>query len=48
MGRIYDIMCDHITYEDLHFARVTEMDDITYDDPQYDDLSTECVRYGTD
>ena len=42
MGRIDDIMCDDITYKDLHLARVTAMDDITCDELTYDDLNPEC------
>ena len=37
-------MCDNITYEDLHHASVTGMDDITCDDLTYDDLNPERVR----
>ena len=48
MGRIDDIMCDDITCEDLHLARVPGMDDIICDDLVYDDVNAECVRYGTD
>ena len=48
MGRIDDIMCDDITCEDLYLASVAEMHDITCDDPPYDDLNQECLRYGTD
>ena len=44
MGRIDDIMCDDITYEDLHLASLAGMDDITCADLTYDDLSQECVR----
>ena len=44
MGRIYDIMCDDITCEDLHLASVAGMDDITCDDLTYDDLNQECAR----
>ena len=43
MGRIFDITC-----EDLNLASVAGMDDIPCDDLTYDDLNTECVRYGTD
>ena len=32
-------MCDDITYEDLHPARVAGMDDIICDDLTYDDLN---------
>ena len=39
MGRIGDIMCDDITFEDLHLASVAGIDDQTYDD-----LNPECVR----
>ena len=39
IGRIDDIMCDDITYEDLYLASVAGMDDITCDD-----LNPECVR----
>ena len=48
MGRIDDIMCDDITYEDLHLAKVTTMDEITCDELTYDDLNQEYVRYRTD
>ena len=48
MGWIDDIMCDGITFEDLHLASVAGMDDIPFDDLTYDDLNLECVRYGTD
>ena len=37
-------MCNDITCEDLHLARVTGMDDIPCDDITYDDLNQECVR----
>ena len=37
-------MCDEITCEDLHFARVAGMDDILCDDITYDDLNPLCVR----
>ena len=43
-GRIDDIMCDDITYEDLHLASVAGMDDIPCDDVTYDDLNPEWVR----
>ena len=43
-GWIDDIMCDDITYEDLHLASVAGMDDITCDDLTYNDLNLECVR----
>ena len=36
------------TMEDLHLASRAGMPDITGDDPLYDDLNPECVRYGTD
>ena len=42
-GRIDDIKCDDITYEDLYVASVVGMDDITCDDLTYDDLSPVCV-----
>ena len=48
MGRIDDIICDDITYEDLYLVSVAGMDDIPCDDLTYDDLNPECVRYGTD
>ena len=35
---IDDIMCDKITYEDLHLASLGGLDDITCDDLTYDDL----------
>ena len=44
MGRIDDKMCDDITGENLHLARVAGMDDITCDDLTYDDISPVCVR----
>ena len=44
MGRLDDIMCDNITCEDLHLARVAGMEDITCDDLMYDYLNPECVR----
>ena len=37
-------MCDDITCEDLHFASVAGMDDITSDDLTNGDLIQECVR----
>ena len=37
-------MCDDITCEDLHLARVAWMDDIPCDDLTYDDLNPERVR----
>ena len=39
MGRITDIMYDDITCENLDFASVAQMDDITCDDLTYDDLN---------
>ena len=33
---IHDIMCDDITYEDLHLANLAGMDDITCDDLTFD------------
>ena len=39
MGRIDDIMCDDITFEDLNLTSVAGMDDITCDDLTYDDLN---------
>ena len=44
MGPIDDIMCDDITFEDLHLASADGMDDITCDDLTYDDLNPECGR----
>ena len=44
MGRIDDIMCDDIKYEDLHLASVAGMDAIACDDLTYDNLNPECVR----
>ena len=44
MGRIDDIMCDDIKYEDLHLASVAGMDAIACDDLTYDDLNQGCVR----
>ena len=37
-------MWDDIKCEDLHFASVAGMDDITCDDLTYDDLNPECKR----
>ena len=48
MGRIDDIMCDDITYKDLHLSSVAGIDDIPCNDPTCDNLNPECVRYGTD
>ena len=48
IGRIYDIMCDDITSEDLLLASVAGIDDITCDNLTYDDLNQEWVRYRTD
>ena len=45
MGRIDDIMCYDITCEDLHFASVAGIENITCDDLTYDHLSPECVRF---
>ena len=39
MGRIYDIMCDDITCEDLYLVSLAGMEDITYDD-----INPKCVR----
>ena len=39
--RIDDIMCDDITYDDLHLASVAGMDYITYDD-----INPECENMG--
>ena len=44
MGRIYDIMFDDITCEDLLRVCVAGMDDITCDDLTYDDVNPKCVR----
>ena len=44
MGRIYDIMRDDITCDDLHLASVAGMDAILCDDLTYDDLNPQCVR----
>ena len=44
MGRIYDIMGNDITFEDLHLASVAGMDDILCDDLTYDDLKPVFVR----
>ena len=44
MGWIDNIMCDDITYEDLHLASVAGMEDITCDDLTYDDLNQVYVR----
>ena len=41
---IDDIMCDDITYDDLHLASIAGMDDIIRDDLTYDDLNPENVR----
>ena len=35
-------MCDDITRDDLHLARVAGMDDITCDDLTYGDQNQEC------
>ena len=48
MGWIDDILCDDITCEDLHLARVAGMDDTICDDLAYDDLNPKYVTYGTD
>ena len=34
-----NIMCDDITYEDLHLASMAGMDDMTWDDLTYDDVN---------
>ena len=39
-------MCDDITCDDLHLARVAGMDDKTCDDLTYDDLNPECEIMG--
>ena len=39
-------MCEDITCEDLHHARVAGMDDIPCDDLTYDDLNPECEIIG--
>ena len=39
---INDIICDDITFDDLHVASVARVDDITCDDLTYDDLNLEC------
>ena len=44
MGRIDDIICDDIIYEDLHLASVAGMDNTLCDNLTYDDLNPECVR----
>ena len=44
MGQIDDIMCDDITFKDLHLVSVAWMDDIPCDDLTYDDLNQVCVR----
>ena len=41
---INDVMCDNITYEDLHLANVAGMGYIISDDLTYDDQIQECVR----
>ena len=43
MGRIDDIICDDITCENRHFARVAGLDDIPNGDLIYDDLTPKCV-----
>ena len=43
-GRIDDIICDDITFNDRHLASVSGMDDIPCYDLTYDDLNPECVR----
>ena len=37
--RIYDMVCDDITCDELHLASVVGMDDITCDNIIYDDLN---------
>ena len=44
--RIHDIMCDVITCDDLHLASVAGNDNITCDNPTYDDLNKECEIMG--
>ena len=39
-------MCDDITCDALHFARVAGMDDISCDDLSYEDLNLECEIMG--
>ena len=39
-------MCDDITCEYLHLARVAGMDDITYVDRTYDALNPDCEIMG--
>ena len=41
MGRIDNIKCDDIIYEDIQLASVAGMDNITCDDLTYDDLNPE-------
>ena len=43
IGQIDDIMCNDITFEDLHLASVAGMDDMTCDHLTYDDLNPECA-----
>ena len=42
--RIDDVMCDDITFGDLHLASVAGLDDITCDDLICDDQNPESVR----
>ena len=44
IGRIDNIKCDDIIFEDLYLASVAKMDDITCDDLTYDDLNLGSVR----
>ena len=44
--RIYDIMCDDITRDDLHLVSVAGMDDMTCDDLTCDDVNSECENMG--
>ena len=39
-------MCDDITCDDQHLARVAGMDDITCDELTYDDPNQECKIMG--
>ena len=48
MGRIFDIMCNNITCEELHLASVAGIDDIPCEDLTYDDLIRSVSDYGTD
>ena len=47
---IDDIMCDYITWEDLHLESIARMDDITCYDLTFNDLNQDvcdCVVLGS-